>query len=124
MHFRAGTFKSDSLTDVKLLQVHTPIAKEAYTSEERVCPIKTCQFLDDKEFAKVHLPMEDKITLEEVTFKFETQSFTIRIRGIKNIPLQFTVATLHKEINPEECVVKIMKTKILVKLKKVAEGAR
>jgi hypothetical protein len=106
--------------------VHTPIAKETYTPEERVCPIKTCQFLDDKEFAKVYLPMEglDKITLDDVTSKFETQSFTITIRGIKNIPLQFTVAKLHKEINPEECVVKIMKTKILVKLKKVAEGAR
>lgn len=106
-------------------QVHTPIAKQTYTPGERVSLIKSFQFLDDKEFAKVYLPMEDlnKITADNVECSFQPTKFTITIRGLKPTPLQFTVQKLYKEINPEECSVKVMKTKLLVKLKKVLEGA-
>lgn len=115
------------ISDISLwmcFQVHTPIAKETYTPGERVSQIKTFQFLDDKEFAKVYLPLEDlnKITVENIETSFQPTAFTLTIRGLKATPLQFTVSKLHKEINPEECSVKVMKTKLLIKLKKVLEG--
>lgn len=106
------------------MPVHTPIAKQTYTPGERVSQIKTFQFLDDNEFAKVYLPLEDlsKITVDNVESSFQPTMFTITIRGLQPTPLQFTVSKLHKEINPEECSVKVMKTKVLIKLKKVLEG--
>jgi hypothetical protein len=105
------------------LPVHTPIATEAYKPGERVTNIKTFQFLDDNEFAKVYLPLEnlEQISKENVTAQFETNAFMIIIRGLQDTPLQFSVSKLHKNIVPEECTFKIMKSKILIKLKKACE---
>lgn len=60
--------------------------------------------------------------MENVTASFEPTSFSVTVRGLKSTPLQFSVSKLHKDINPEGSTIKIMKTKILVKLKKVLDG--
>eukprot|EP00892_Ulva_mutabilis_P006384 jgi/Ulvmu1/4117/UM019_0096.1 len=108
------------------MPVHRPIATTAYVPGEKVKELKAFQFLDDGKFAKVYLPLEDltQITADHITSDFQTRSLCVTIRGLAHLPLQFRIARLNNEINPDECVVKILKTKVLLKLKKAVIVAK
>lgn len=104
------------------MPVHRPIATTSYVPREKVKDVKAFQFLDDGKFVKVYLPLEnlDRITQANITADFETRSLSITIRGLEQLPLQFRVARLHNDISPDGCLVKVLKTKVMLKLKKAA----
>lgn len=104
------------------MPVHRPIATTSYVPGEKVKDIKAFQFLDDGKFVKVYLPLDnlDRITPANITADFETRSLCITIRGLEQLPLQFRVAHLQNEVSPDECQLKILKTKVMLKLKKAA----
>jgi hypothetical protein len=102
------------------LPVHKPISRDSYTPQERVVLIKKFQFLDEKECVKVYLPLDnlDRISQDDISAVFESESVCVTIRGAEDAALQFKIAKLHHKIDPEECTAKILKSKILLKLKK------
>ena len=106
------------------MPVHKAIAKAAYAPDkEAAAPIKTFQFLDDGAWAKVYLPLENlsRIRKEDIEASFEPRSFTVIVRNLQKWPLEFTVAKTHGEIEPEQCTAKLLKSKILVKLRKAPQ---
>lgn len=103
------------------MPVHKPIATTTFQSEgEKTIPVKTFQFLDDGPWAKVYLPFDrlDTISKENLSTEFTETSFAVFIRGLEPLTLEFKVAKLYGKIVPEECFAKVMKTKVLIKLKK------
>lgn len=102
------------------MPVHRPIATTTYVPGEKVKEIKSFQFMDDGKFVNVYLPLEnlDLTSADSITADFQTRSICITIRGLEQLPLQFRIARLNNSISPDECVTKILKTKLLMKLKK------
>ena len=97
------------------MPVHRPIASAAYvSSSEQTVPIKTFQFLDDGAWAKVYLPLTDLYTISQdnIETSFQADSMHLLVRGLQKCPLEFKVPKLHKAIVPEECCVKILRTKV------------
>jgi CS domain len=108
--------------DAAPMPVHRPIATAAYAPEnEATIPIKRFQFLDDDAWAKVYLPMDDlaSITQDNISASFEPRSFTVQVRGLQKGVLEFKVEKLHGEIDPKQSTAKLLKTKIMVKMRKV-----
>lgn len=104
------------------MPVHRPIATTSYVPGEKVKEIKSFQFLDDGKFVKVYLPLSDldRITAANVTAEFQTRSLCVTICDLEQLPLQFKIIRLQNDISPDECLVKILKTKVMLKLKKAA----
>ena len=104
------------------MPVHRPIASTAYApAAEVTTSIKRFQFLDDGPWAKVYLPMDNlsTITQDDITANFQPKSLTVLVRGLQKQTLEFTCTKLHGEIDPDRSAAKLMKTKVLIKLRKV-----
>lgn len=102
------------------MPVHRAIATTPYVPGEKVRELKSFQFLDDGEHVKVYLPLEnlDRITKANISADFQTRSFCVTIRDLQELPLQLRIARLQNDISPDECSVKVLKTKVMVKLRK------
>jgi hypothetical protein len=107
--------------------IHRPIQTTPYApSGEQTTTIKTFQFLDDGPWAKVYLPLENlaSIAQSDVSADFQVRSVSVQIRGLRKETLEFKITKLHANIVPEDSFVKLMRTKVLIKMRKAAKPAK
>lgn len=105
--------------------VHHVVAKTAYTPSARVQRISSFQFLDEGDWVKVYLPLDGLADLpaDAVTADVGERALTATVRGLPDGAMHvFTVAALQHAVVVEECSCRVLKSRVVVKLKKAVVG--